>query len=120
MPMGYQNVGRVDYRGMSSAPPGARPSTPQRRTLSRQARARMTFDEIVIPSRQEAEEVLERMYDMLSQYGMVSVADLCALTGITASHTDVKWGWQALTGARAQRLRHGGFVLDLPDPEPFG
>ena len=112
---------RVDYRGVQTPTVASqRGVTPQQRSLSRQARARMTFDEIVIPSRQEAEDVLERMYDILSQYGMVSVADLCTLTGVVGTHTDMKWGWRALTGARAQRLRNGGFVLDLPDPEPLG
>lgn len=120
MPMGYSNVGHVNYQGVSNAPTQQRGTTPQRRTLSRQARARMSFDEIVIANRSEAEEVIERMYDILSKYGMVSVADLCALTGIVGSHTDVKWGWRALSGARAHRLRTGGFVLDLPEPEPLG
>lgn len=121
VPMGYSNAPRVNYQGVTSTTPASqRGVTPQQRSLSRQARARMTFDEIVIPNRQEAEDVLERLYDILSQYGMVSVADLCTLTGVVGTHTDMKWGWRALPGAKAQRLRNGGFVLDLPDPEPLG
>ena len=88
--------------------------------LSRAARTRHSFDEIVIPSRQEAEEVLDRMYDLLSRYGSVSVADLYEMTGIQSTHTDIKWGWEALTGSRVSRLRAGGYLIDLPEPQPLG
>jgi hypothetical protein len=100
----------------------AQPSTTSAsspRTLSRRSRARHDFDELIIPSRQEAEEVIDRMFDLLSRYGEVSVADLYELTGIQSSHTDMKWGWRELRGTKAIRLRQGGFLLDLPEPEPL-
>jgi len=50
---------------------------------------------------------------------MVTVADLYELTGIASSHTDNKWGWTELRGARAVRTRDGHFLLDLPDPQPL-
>lgn len=113
----YENVGHVNYQGM-----GTRPSTRQTqqpRMLSRRSRARHSFEDLVIPSRQEAEEVIDRMFDILSRYGAVSVADLYELTGIQSSHTDMKYGWLELRGAKAMRLRQGGFLLDLPEPEPL-
>lgn len=106
------NLPRVNYQGMSTNKP------PTSRTLSRSARTRHDFGEIVIATRQEAEEVLERMYDVLSRYGTVTVADLYELTGIQGSHTDLKWGWRLLSGARVEGLRgQGGYLLALPDPE---
>jgi hypothetical protein len=118
-PRGYDDIPRVNYQGIyDRGPMGGRPSQPER-MLSRRARARGSFDDLVIPSRQEAEEVIDQMFDILSRYGMVSVADLCALTGVQSGHTDVKWGWTQLRGAKASRLRSGGFLLDLPEPEPF-
>lgn len=113
----YGNTGRVNYNRMSTGPP-TRASTHDR-TISRQARARGVFDELIIPSRQEAEEVLDRMYDMLSRYGSVSVAHLYELTGVQSSHTDMKWGWIELRGARAIRQRDGSYLLNLPEPEPL-
>ena len=107
----YSNVGHVNYQGMSSNRP------PTSRTISRQSRTRHDFGEIVIQSRQEAEEVIDRMFDILSRYGTVTVADLYELTGIQSGHTDTKWGWNSLRGAKAARLRTGGFLLELPDPE---
>ena len=118
-PGGYGNVGHVNYQGMSR-PPTASRSPQQEHMLSRRSRARNSFDELVIPSRREAEEVIDRMFDILSQYGEVSVAQLYSLTGVQSSHTDMKWGWTQLRGAKAVPLRQGGFLLDLPEPEPFG
>jgi hypothetical protein len=116
-PNGYNNVGHVDYRGMGMRSAPAKSPSP--RMLSRSSRARGVFDELIIPTRQEAEEVIDRMFDILSRYGAVSVADLYELTGIQSQHTDMKWGWIGLPGARAVRLRQGGYLLDLPEPEAF-
>jgi hypothetical protein len=118
MPSSY---GRVDYphtpyNRMNTT---AATQQPQQRMLSRGARARHNFDDLIIPSRQEAEEVLDRMYDLLSKYGRVEVSVLYELTGIQSSHTDMKWGWTNLKGAKAVKLRNGGFLLDLPEPEAF-
>jgi hypothetical protein len=107
----------IDYAGISRGP--ARQPQQQRSILSRGARARGTFDELVIQSRPEAEEVIDRMFDILSQYGQVSVAHLYELTGVQSSHTDIKWGWTQLRGAKPRPLRQGGYILDLPEPEPF-
>jgi hypothetical protein len=118
----YSNVGHVNYQQSSQrmSSPATRPNTSTApRMLSRRARTRQEFDEIVIPSRQEAEEVIDQMFDILSRYGSVSVADLYELTGIQSAHTDHKWGWTELRGAKAARLRSGGFLLDLPEPEPL-
>jgi hypothetical protein len=114
-PLGYSNVGRVNYQSQYTAPPRSNQST----MLSRRSRARHNFDEIVIESRQEANEVIDQLFDILSRHGSVPVADLYALTGIKAEHTDYKWGWTDLRGSKASKLRNGGYLLDLPDPQPL-
>lgn len=105
------NLGHVAYNRQFPSKP------PPQRMLSRKSRARHDFDELIIPSRQEAEEVIDQLFDLLSRYGSASVADLYELTGLQSSHTDMKWGWTELRGAKAVRLRQGGFLLDLPEPE---
>jgi hypothetical protein len=87
--------------------------------LSRPARMRHAFDEIVINTRPEAEEVLDRMFDLISKYDAVAVSDLYELTGITATHADHKWGWDDLRGSNVGRVRGGGYLLELPDPIPL-
>lgn len=96
------------------------PDRPPAPAISRRARARHEFDEIVLQSRGEAEEVLDRMFDLLSRYDSVSVADLYELTGIQSAHTDQKWGWADLRGSQVTRTRSGGYVIDLPEPNPLG
>lgn len=113
-PGGPSPYGRVQYNQ-----PVNRPQAAVQQVLPRQVRARHSFDDIIIPTRQEAEEVLDRMFDTLSQYDSVTVADLYELTGIQSSHTDHKWGWVELRGASVGRVRGGGYLLDLPDPEPL-
>lgn len=113
----YSDVGHVNYQGMStSTAMRSRPPTSSR-TISRQARSRQTFDEVIIRSRVEAEEVLDRMFDTLSRYGVVKVAELYEMTGIRSEHTDHKWGWTSLRGAKVATLRDGTYLLDLPEPE---
>jgi hypothetical protein len=77
---------------------------------------RHAFDEIVISSRQEAEEVLDRMYDLISRYDAATVADLYELTGLEGTHADQKWGWEDLRGSSVGRVRGGGYLLELPEP----
>lgn len=113
---GPSNLGYVNYRGYSQQQrPDDRPPMP--RMLSRPSRARQTFDEIIIPTRQEAEEVIDRLYDLISKYESATVADLYELTGLTSTHTDHTWGWTNLRGASVERVRGGGYLLNLPEPE---
>jgi hypothetical protein len=111
-PLGYVSYNRM---GQAQRPAETRPPGPP--MLSRRARARHDFDDLVIPSRQEAEEVIDRMYDLISKYDSASVADLYELTGLKGDHADFKWGWTDLRGASVGRVRGGGYLLDLPEPE---
>lgn len=110
---GYNSLGHVAYNRMSTRTPPARQMSPQ-------ARQSHNFGEIQVESRVEANNVLDRMYDLLSKYEVVTVADLYALTGISGTHVDHKWGWTDLRGASARRTRSGDHLLDLPDPEYLG
>lgn len=75
--------------------------------------SRYSFDDIVVDTKGEAEDVLERMDELLDTYGMVTVADLCDLVGISCEYTDNKYGWTNLRNARTVRVRDG-YMLDLP------
>jgi hypothetical protein len=112
---GYSSVGHVNYQGMSSNKPPT-----MTRSLSQRSRSRHDFGEILIQNRQEAEDVLDRLYEELSRYGRVEVAVLYELTGIQSSHADLNWGWTSLRGAKVAKLRTGGYLLDLPEPQPLG
>jgi hypothetical protein len=110
----YADVGRVNYQGMSST--STKP--PATQFLSERSRTRHDFRELVIQNRVEAHDVLDQMFELLSRHSVVYVHDLYSLTGIQATHTDYKWGWTQLRGARVVPLRGGnGYLLDLPEPE---
>jgi hypothetical protein len=86
--------------------------------MSQRGRAKHDFDEIVLDQRAEAEEVIDRLYDVVSRYEQATVADLYDLVGLSSTHTDHKWGWTDLRGSGVSRIRDG-YLLDLPDPEPL-
>lgn len=98
------------YQTQSAAVP------PTLRGMSRRAKALHDFDDIVLETRGEAEDVLERLHDALDRYDSVSVADLYVLIGEKASPIDHTWGWITLRGSSVSRLRNQGWLLDLPDP----
>lgn len=77
-----------------------------------------SFDDIVLDSRGEAEEVLARMDELIDQYGIVSVADLYDLVGITGNYTDNKYGWTNIRNAEPIRVRDG-YMLRLPKALPI-
>ena len=108
--------GYTNYSGTGPASPG-RPADP-RPALSRQARANHEFDDIIIATRAEAEDVLERLRDLINSYQVATVADLYDLVGLTGEFTDNKWGWTDLRSASIRVIR-GGYLLDLPRTDPI-
>jgi hypothetical protein len=108
-------TGYVSYNRIAMGP--SRMPSPAR-VMSRRARTRHDFDEIILDSRTEAEEVIDRLFDLVSRYETASVADLYELVGISSTHTDHKWGWTDVRGAGVSRVRDG-YLLDLPEPHPI-
>lgn len=88
------------------------------RGISRRARATHDFDEIVLTTRVEAEEVIEHLFELVSRFDQATVEDLYDLVGITGNYTDRKWGWTDIRGAGVTRVK-GGYLLDLPRPDPL-
>lgn len=85
-----------------------------RRYSESRSRVTLDFDDIVFDNMREAEEVLERMDELLVNYGVVSVADFYDLAGITGDYTYNKYGWTNLRSAVPVRLRDGGYIIKLP------
>lgn len=81
-------------------------------------RSRYSYDDIVLESRGEAEEVLSQMDAIMEEYGMVRVADLYDLVGITGEHTDNKYGWTNIRNAEVQRVRDG-YMIKMPRAIPI-
>jgi hypothetical protein len=110
-------TGYIQYNAMSRIMGRGGLSSSQR-AISRAARSRHDFDEIILDSRGEAEEVIDRLFDIVEKYEQATVGDLYELVGLASTHTDRKWGWTNVRGAGVSRTRDG-YLLDLPEPHPL-
>lgn len=72
------------------------------------------YEDVMMDNRGEAEDVLDRMDELIDVYGMVSVGDYYDLIGITPRFTDNKYGWTNLRNAKVIRTRDGWYTLKLP------
>lgn len=76
------------------------------------------YDDVVFETKDNADSVLEWMYDVLEDTGEVSVAHLLEETEQSHTHIDYKWGWTSLRGSDVLRLRDGsGWIIKLPRPQ---
>lgn len=77
-----------------------------------------SYDNIILETRGEAEEVLARMDELIDTYKLVSVADLKDLVGITGNYTDNRYGWTSIRSAEVVRVRDG-YTIKMPRPMPI-
>jgi hypothetical protein len=76
------------------------------------------YEDIIFPMRVEATEVLDKLFGVIAEYDAATVRDLYDLVGIRAPYTAEKYGWVDLRDADVRPVR-GGYLLDLPRPEPL-
>lgn len=99
----------VSYRDCSSS---------TRRDSERRRRG-YEIDDVILDSRGEAEDVLDRMDDVLDEYKVVTVSDFYDLVGISDEPIDHKYGWRNIASAEVVRSRDGGYMIRLPRPMPI-
>lgn len=115
---GYTAYNRISTPLVDSFRSELRNPDPRGYAPSRQARATHNFDEIIIPSRTEAIEVIERLFSIVDQYQAASVSDLYQMVGIESNYIDGNFGWLDMRGADVRRVRDG-YMLILPRPVPL-
>lgn len=77
------------------------------------------YDELLFPTRGDAESVLDAMNDIIAQYGVVSIGDLYDLANVSLdNYAANKYGWTDIRGCKAIRVRDG-YVLKLPRALPL-
>lgn len=121
-------VGTLDMslyggRGNSGRPTADKVSYRDYNSVSRMDDRRRTtsgysYDDIVLETRGEAEAVLSRMDEVMETYGIVRVADLYDLVGITGDYTNNNYGWTNIRNAKIVRLRNG-YKIDMPRALPI-
>lgn len=89
-----------------------------RRDDEPRSRSRFDYEDIVIPSRGEAEGVLIQMEELIDRYKVCSVLDLYDMLDRTAPYTADRFGWTSIRNARVERVRDG-YMLRLPKVLPL-
>lgn len=108
---------KVSYRSYYDQPYGG-VSRSSRNYEVPQTRVSFTYEDVIFENRGEAEHVLSQLDDMIGTYGMVSVADLYDLVGMSCDYTYNKYGWTNIRNARIERVRDG-YLLEMPKALPI-
>lgn len=103
---------RISYGGFYPKD-NTRPNTQPSRI-----RSAYDYDDVIIQSRGEAQDVLDRLDEAISKYGLISVADFYDLVGITGDYTDYKYGWTDISSASIVRTRDG-YMIKFPKALPL-
>ena len=82
------------------------------------ARVNYSYGEVSVDNRGDAERILDQMNGIMADYGMVSVADLYDLAGVTGNFTDHKYGWFDIRSAKVVRGRDG-YIIQMPKAVPL-
>lgn len=104
-----------DYSGYSR-PKGNRDRSTDRRERRSARQAEPERNEIIFDSRSDANDVIDRMSDIIDQYGQASLADLNALIGASSNFIDDNWGWTDMGSFNVRQVRDG-FMLTHDEPQ---
>lgn len=77
-----------------------------------------SYDDVILHTRGEAEDVLARMDELMDTYGLVRVADFYDLVGVSGNYTDNKYGWTNIRNAEIVRVRDG-YMIKMPRAVPI-
>lgn len=79
---------------------------------------RFDFEEIIFPSRGDAEAVRDQMDEVIARYGFVTVGDMYDMAGLPQPFTSQKYGWTSIVNSRIESVRDG-YVIRLPKMSPI-
>ena len=75
----------------------------------------LSLDDFIFQTRREADDILNSMSTILTDYGIVTVADLYDLCGLKSQYTYNNYAWKDLSTAGVT-LTRDGYLLNLPTP----
>lgn len=76
------------------------------------------YEDVIFPSRGDAESAKQQMQDIVARYGLVTVNDLYEMAMLSAPYTSQKYGWVDVSNVEVMRVRDG-YVLKLPRAVPI-
>lgn len=108
---------KVSYRSYYNRESGAR-----EHTFNPRAGAKFGYEhsDIIVGNRRDAEEILNRMDELIESYKIASVSDLYEFAGIDGDHTDCNYGWTDISSATIVRSRdNDGWLIKMPKAIPI-
>ena len=79
---------------------------------------RFDFEDIVYPTRIDAERVRDQMDEVIAKYGFVTVGDMYDMAGLPQPFTGQKYGWTSIVNSRIETVRDG-YIINLPKMGPI-
>jgi len=114
---GAQRASKISYQPYYDY---QKPQTQRSDSRQRDQRTGFEFDDLIFPTRGDAEMVLDTMNEAIMTYGVVSILDLHDFAGVSLQNYagGQKYGWTDISGCRAISVR-GGYILKLPRAVPI-
>jgi hypothetical protein len=105
---------KISYRDYYEQPVGGGSRT----STAPASRPRFDFDEIIFPTRIDAENVRDQMDDVIQRYGFVTVGDMYDMADLPQPYTSQKYGWTSIVNSSVIPVRDG-YVIKLPKASPI-
>lgn len=77
------------------------------------------YGTVLLSTRGDAEDVLDRLAEIVGEFGVVSVADLYEMCGLDADWTDANYGWTSVRNVQVVRNSDGYYTLRMSRPSPI-
>ena len=71
------------------------------------------LEDVIVANSKIATDTIDKLHDLISNYGKASVSELYEFIGVTTVYIDTLWGWTSMVGARVERVTHG-YEIVLP------
>ena len=103
---------KVSYRSYYDRESGRKEHISSPRSGSRYG---YEHSDIIVDNRRDAEEILNRMDELIESYKIASVSDLYEFAGIDGDHTDCNYGWTDISTATIVRsYNNDGWLIKMP------
>lgn len=93
-------------------------NSPVRSNETNRVQNGFAYEDVIFPSRGDAESAKQQMQDLVARYGLVTVNDLYEMAMLSAPYTSQKYGWVDVSNVSVERVRDG-YVLKLPRAVPI-
>ena len=77
------------------------------------------YKDIIVEDRGDAEDIVDRMQDLIDRNGKASIADLLDLVNLPSNFSDVDWGWTNPKSISYRRVRDG-YKIDVDRVKDIG